>query len=58
MTDDLDLEMASLKKAATACEAVTQQNWGRAARIKLPGGGTLACASRAMRDRKRPRRFF
>jgi len=41
MTDDLDLEMASLKKAGTACEAVTQQNWGRATRIKLPGGGSL-----------------
>ena len=41
MTDDLDLEMASLKKAGAACEAVTQQNWGRATRIKLPGGGTL-----------------
>ena len=41
MTDDLDLEMAALKKAGTACDAVTQQNWGRMTRIKLPGGGTL-----------------
>jgi len=41
MTDDLDLEMASLRKAGTACETVTQQNWGRVTRIKLPGGGTL-----------------
>jgi hypothetical protein len=41
MTDDLDLEMASLKKVGTMCEAVTQQNWGRMTRIKLPGGGTL-----------------
>jgi hypothetical protein len=41
MTDDLDLEMASLQEAGTRCEAVTQQNWGRMTRIKLPGGGTL-----------------
>jgi len=41
MTDDLDLELATLKHAGTACEAVTQQNWGRVTRIKLPGGGTL-----------------
>ena len=41
MTDDLDLEIASLDKAGVACEAVTQQSWGRATRIKLPGGGTL-----------------
>ena len=41
MTDDLDLEMASLKEAGTTCEAVTQQNWGRMTRVKLPGGGTL-----------------
>lgn len=41
MTDDLDLEMESLKKAGASCEAVTQQRWGRVTRIKLPGGGTL-----------------
>ena len=41
MTDDLDLEISTLKKAGTACEAVTQQSWGRVTRIKLPGGGTL-----------------
>ncbi len=41
MTDDLDLEMSALKRAGAACEAVTQQNWGRMTRIKLPGGGTL-----------------
>jgi hypothetical protein len=28
MTDDLDLEIASLKKAGTECEAVTQQKVG------------------------------
>jgi hypothetical protein len=41
MTDDLDLEMATLKKAGTAFEDVTQQSWGRVTRIKLPGGGKL-----------------
>jgi catechol 2,3-dioxygenase-like lactoylglutathione lyase family enzyme len=42
MTDDLDLEMASLKKAGVACEDPSQQAWGRMTRLKLPGGGTLA----------------
>ena len=42
MTDDLDAEIRALKKAGTTCEAVSQQGWGRATRIKLPGGGTLA----------------
>jgi hypothetical protein len=41
MTDDLDLEMAALKRAGARCEAVTQQNWGHMTRIKLPGDGTL-----------------
>src|SRR5215469_5080697 len=41
MTDDLDAEMAALKKAGIASEEPTQQRWGRATRIKLPGGGTL-----------------
>lgn len=41
MTDDLDLEMANLKKAGVACEPVEPQGWGRVTRIKLPGGGTL-----------------
>jgi hypothetical protein len=41
MTDDLDLEMESLKKAGASFEAVTQQRWGRVTRIRLPGGGTL-----------------
>jgi catechol 2,3-dioxygenase-like lactoylglutathione lyase family enzyme len=41
MTDDLDLEMAALKKAGVACEEATQQGWGRITRIRLPGGGTL-----------------
>jgi hypothetical protein len=41
MTDDLDAEMAALKRAGVPCEEVSQQAWGRLTRIKLPGGGTL-----------------
>jgi len=41
MTDDLDVEMRGLKKAGANCETVSQQQWGRSTRIKLPGGGTL-----------------
>jgi hypothetical protein len=41
MTDDLDAEMAALKKAGAACEDASQQAWGRLTRIKLPRGGTL-----------------
>jgi predicted enzyme related to lactoylglutathione lyase len=41
MTDDLDLEMARLKKAGVACAEPTVQGWGRVTRIKLPGGGEV-----------------
>jgi hypothetical protein len=41
MTDDLETEIAALKKAEIACEEPSQQSWGRLTRIKLPGGGTL-----------------
>jgi hypothetical protein len=41
MTDDLDTEMRALKKVGASFEAVSQQRWGRATRIRLPGGGTL-----------------
>ena len=41
MTDDLDLEMRTLKRAGASCQAVSQQRWGRSTRIELPGGGTL-----------------
>jgi hypothetical protein len=41
ITDDLDAEMAALKRAGVACEETSQQAWGRLTRIKLPGGGTL-----------------
>ena len=42
MTDDLDAEIASLKRSGVACEEPTQQGWGRLTRLRLPGGGSLA----------------
>jgi catechol 2,3-dioxygenase-like lactoylglutathione lyase family enzyme len=41
MTDDLDAEIAALKKAGTGFEEVSQQSWGRVTHIRLPGGGRL-----------------
>lgn len=41
MTDDLDQDMAALRRAGVSCEAASPQAWGRLTRIKLPGGGTL-----------------
>jgi hypothetical protein len=41
MTDDLEAEMAALSSARVHCDEPTQQAWGRATRVKLPGGGTL-----------------
>jgi hypothetical protein len=41
MTDDLDAEIDSLRKASVPCEDPVQQAWGRVTRIRLPGGGTL-----------------
>jgi hypothetical protein len=41
MTDDLDAEMASLKKSGVSCEDASQQSWGRVTHIRLPSGGTL-----------------
>ncbi len=41
MCDDLDAEMASLKKSGVAFEPVTMQPWGRLTRIRLPGGGQV-----------------
>jgi catechol 2,3-dioxygenase-like lactoylglutathione lyase family enzyme len=41
MTNDLCAEIAALEKAGVACEAVTQQSWGRLTQIRLPGGGAL-----------------
>jgi len=42
MTDDLDAEIAALSAAGVACEAPSQQGWGRTTRLTLPGGGKLA----------------
>jgi len=41
MTDDLEMEINALTRAGVKCDTVTQQSWGRATRIRLPGGGTL-----------------
>lgn len=41
MTDDLDAEMARLKKAGVACSPPAMQPWGNLTRIKLPGGGEV-----------------
>ncbi|HKT72556.1 MAG TPA: VOC family protein [Steroidobacteraceae bacterium] len=40
-TNDLDLEIAALKRAGVACEEPSQQGWGRVTRVQLPGGGRL-----------------
>ena len=40
-TNELDLEIAALKKAGVACEEPSQQSWGRLTHIQLPGGGRL-----------------
>jgi len=41
MTDDLDMEITTLKNAGVECDAVSQQRWGRSTRVHLPGGGRL-----------------
>jgi catechol 2,3-dioxygenase-like lactoylglutathione lyase family enzyme len=41
MTDDLDLEMRTLREAGVGFEEISEQRWGRVTRIRLPGGGTL-----------------
>ena len=41
MTDNLDAEIVSLKKAGVVCEAPKDRGWGIVSQIKLPGGGTL-----------------
>ena len=42
MTDDLDAEVAALKRSGVSFEETTQQAWGQITRLKLPGGGALA----------------
>ena len=41
MCDDLEAEMARLKKAGVACEVPSQQRWGMLTHLTLPGGGRL-----------------
>jgi predicted enzyme related to lactoylglutathione lyase len=41
MCDDLDAEMARLKKAGVACDAPVMQAWGRLTHLALPGGGRI-----------------
>jgi hypothetical protein len=41
ISDDLDSDIAALKKAGVDCEVPSEQGWGILTRIKLPGGGTL-----------------
>jgi predicted enzyme related to lactoylglutathione lyase len=41
MCDDLDAEMAKLKKAGVACTPTTTQPWGTLTQMTLPGGGKL-----------------
>jgi catechol 2,3-dioxygenase-like lactoylglutathione lyase family enzyme len=41
MCDDLDAEMAQLKKSGVSCAPPTAQPWGTLTHITLPGGGKL-----------------
>lgn len=41
MTDDLDAEIARLKKHGVGCTPAETQGWGRSTRVSLPGGGEI-----------------
>ena len=41
MCDDLEAEMARLKKSGVVCEPPAMQPWGNLTRLTLPGGGKL-----------------
>lgn len=41
MTDDVEAEIARLKKAGVKCEPTTTQGYGITTEIHLPGGGRL-----------------
>jgi hypothetical protein len=41
MCDDLDAEIARLKKAGVKCEPPETLGWGTRTQIHLPGGGKL-----------------
>jgi catechol 2,3-dioxygenase-like lactoylglutathione lyase family enzyme len=42
MCDDLDAEIARLKKAGVACDPPRDEGWGIVTKIHLPGGGKLS----------------
>jgi catechol 2,3-dioxygenase-like lactoylglutathione lyase family enzyme len=39
--DDVEAEIARLRRAGVECAAVSDQGWGRLTTIRLPGGGGL-----------------
>ena len=41
MCEDVEATVRELAVKGAACEPVSVQRWGRATRIRLPGGGTL-----------------
>ena len=41
MCDDVEAALRALEAKGVACEPVADQRWGRATRIRLPGGGAL-----------------
>ena len=41
MTDDINAEIATLKKAGVTCDTPADQGWGIVSHITLPGGGRL-----------------
>jgi predicted enzyme related to lactoylglutathione lyase len=41
MCDDVDATMTRLQARDVACDAVTDQGWGRLTHLTLPGGGKL-----------------
>jgi catechol 2,3-dioxygenase-like lactoylglutathione lyase family enzyme len=41
MSDDLNAEIAALKKKNVHCSEARQERWGSITKIRLPGGGDL-----------------
>lgn len=41
MTDDLDAELARLKKLGVRCTPPETQGWGVSTRVPMPGGGQI-----------------
>jgi hypothetical protein len=48
MTDDLELEIRSLKKAGVTCDAVTQQSWVARRAFSYPAAGRSVFTSRGI----------